>query len=86
MQGTEPAPGLEEFDLGYSMGQELATMREKYRVLCGVLDERDAECGLQQKQTLCPTAGYLWWRMLPVYLVVRFTPASANWEKTEDTP
>jgi hypothetical protein len=40
MQGTEPAPGLEEFDLGYSMGQELATMREKYRVLCGVLDER----------------------------------------------
>jgi hypothetical protein len=40
MQGTEPAPGLEEFDLGYSMGQELATMREKYRVLRGVLDER----------------------------------------------
>ena len=40
MQGTEPAPGLEEFDLRYSMGQGLATMREKYRVLCGVLDER----------------------------------------------
>ena len=39
MQGTEPAPGLEEFDLRYSMGQGLATMREKYRVLCGVLDE-----------------------------------------------
>jgi len=46
----------------------------------------DAECGLQQKQTLCPTAGYRWCRMLPVYLVVRFTPASANWEEAEDTP
>ena len=40
MQGTEPAPGLEEFDLRYSTEQGLATMREKYPVLCGVLDER----------------------------------------------
>jgi hypothetical protein len=68
------------------MGQELATMREKYRVLCGVLDERGRRVWAAAEANSLPKAGYLWWRMLPVYLVVRFTPASANWEEAEDTP